>query len=162
MTGRIPAPAALRLVNGRSPGKDSGGRTVEAPPPFKRVPPKAPEWLSGEARAEWDRVVPELTRLNLLKESDRATLAVYCETWVTWCEARRDVRDNGFSITNTSTRKDGSESEWVTKNPAVAVMETAANQLRAYATEFGLTPSAESKLAGLSKRDDDDADDPFE
>ncbi|UCZ89055.1 phage terminase small subunit P27 family [Gordonia sp. WA4-43] len=163
MPGPAAAPASLRLVGGRAPGRDSGGRKVEEPPPFARRTPQPPPWLSSEAAQEWARVVPELTRLDLLKESDRAALTAYCETWATWVDAMRDVRANGFTVENSSIRKDGSESTWVTKNPAVAVMETAATHLRQYAQEFGLTPSAESKLVGLADRgSSDDGDDPFE
>lgn len=89
-------------------------------------------------------------------------LAAYCETWATYVEAVRDVRRNGFTVENTAIRKDGTESSWVTKNPSVSVMESAAKQLRGFAQEFGLTPSAESKLSGLSSGRDDDPDDPFE
>lgn len=162
MAGRTAAPANLRLLNGRSEGRDSGGRKVEPPPPFKRRTPNPPTWMSREAKAEWRRVVPELQRLDLLKESDRAALTAYCETWSTYVRALRDVRRDGFTIENTSYRKDGTSSTWVTKNPAVAVMEKAAAQLRGYAQEFGLTPSAESKLSGLNDGSNDDGDDPFE
>jgi P27 family predicted phage terminase small subunit len=108
--------------------------------------------LSGEARAEWDRVVPGLEALDLLKESDRALLTAYCETWSTYVEALALVRENGYTVVNHSTRKDGSTSEWVTKNPAVGVMETALGSLRQYASEFGLSPAGERKI---SKAPDD-------
>lgn len=162
MPGPAALPANVRILNGRAPGRDSGGRKVEAPPPFARKTPNPPTWISKEAKAEWKRVVPELTRLDLLKESDRAALTAYCETWATYKIAVQDVRENGFTVENTSYRKDGTSSTWVTKNPAVSVMEKAAAQLRAYAQEFGLTPSAESKLSGLTDGNDGDADDPFE
>ncbi|AHH16575.1 putative phage terminase small subunit [Nocardia nova SH22a] len=159
--GRTAAPANLRLLGGRSDGRDSGGRKVEPTPEFRRIPPKPPTWMSREAKAEWKRVVPGLSRLDLLKEEDRAALTVYCETWARFVEATRNVNANGFTITNRSIRKDGSESEWVSKNPAVSVAETAATQLRGMAQEFGLTPSAESKLARATGDGGDDGN-PFE
>ncbi len=159
--GRTAAPAALRLIGGRSEGRDSGGRVVEPPPAFRRIPPKPPTWLSREAKAEWKRVVPGLSRLDLLKEEDRAALTVYCETWARFVEATKDVHANGFTITNRTIRKDGTESEWTSKNPAVTVAETASVQLRGMAQEFGLTPSAESKLARTADGGGDDGN-PFE
>ncbi|MBF6135864.1 phage terminase small subunit P27 family [Nocardia otitidiscaviarum] len=161
MAAPTPRPAALRLLTGRSEGRDSGGRTVTPPPAFRRIPPKPPTWLSREAAAEWKRVVPGLARLDLLKEEDRAALAAYCETWATWVSAIRDVRRNGLTVENHSTRKDGTESTWVTKNPAVAVAETASQQLRAWCHEFGLTPSAEARVS-RGGGDDGDEDNPFE
>ena len=51
------------------------------PPAFERVAPTAPDWLDGEGRDEWDRVVDDLEPLGLLKNSDRAVLAAHCEAW---------------------------------------------------------------------------------
>ncbi len=158
--GRTSQPAALKLLNGRGNGTDSGGRKVKKGPAFKRLPPEPPEWLTREARAEWDRVVPGLTRLDILKEEDRAVLAAYCETWARFVEATQDVQANGLTITNRATRKDGTESEWTTTNPAVGIASAAGKELRAFASQFGLTPSSE---AALSKGDDDgdEDDNPF-
>jgi P27 family predicted phage terminase small subunit len=158
--GRTAAPAALKLIGGRSEGRDSGGRVVAPPPAFKRIPPKPPTWLSREARAEWRRIVPGLSRLELLKEEDRATLSAYCETWATYVEAIRDVRETGLTVENVTVYKDGTESRRTVKNPAIVVAESAAMQLRGFAQEFGLTPSAESKLSPVRGSDDDD-ENPF-
>ena len=108
--------------------------------------------MTPEAKAEWRRVVPELTRLDLLKAEDRAVLTHYCETWATYVVALRQVRADGITVTNRSRRKDGTETTWSTRNPAVAVMERAGQQLLRAAREFGLTPSAESELAGEAGR----------
>ena len=43
--------------------------------------PADEEWFDAEARAEWQRVVPGLERLDLLKPEDRAMLVVFCTTW---------------------------------------------------------------------------------
>ena len=47
-SGRRPAPAKLKLLNGRSPGRDSSGNLVKPPPPFERGAPEPPDWLSAE------------------------------------------------------------------------------------------------------------------
>lgn len=145
-------PAKLLLLNGRGDGKDSAGRPVAQPPAFKRLAPNPPTWLSREAKAEWRRVVPGLVRLDLVKPEDRATLAAYCEVWSRLVAATQDIAKNGLTVRNTSTRKDGSESTWFTKNPAVAIAEQAETRLRQYANDFGLTPAGERNV---SKRDDD-------
>lgn len=150
--GRPAQPAALLLLNGRKEGQDSAGRPVAKPPLFKRLAPTPPTWLSREAKAEWRRVVPGLTRLDLVKPEDRATLAAYCEVWSRWVAAIRDVAANGLVVRNTSVKKDGTESTWFTKNPAVAIAEQAETRLRQYANDFGLTPAGERNV---SKRDDD-------
>jgi len=149
--GRPPQPANLLLLNGRGDGKDSAGRPVATPPPFKRAAPNPPTWLSREAKAEWKRVAPALQRLDLVKPEDRATLAAYCQVWSRLVAAYKDIDLNGTKVRNESTRKDGTTSVWWTKNPAVAVAEQAESRLLQYAGQFGLTPAAERNV---SKRDD--------
>ncbi len=145
-TGRPPAPAQLRILNGRGKGRDSGGRVVEEPPPFVRFAPDPPDSLGPHARAEWERVVPELQRLNLLKPIDRAGLTSYCEMWETFVRATAEVHEKGLVVENRTIKKDGTESIWYTSNPAVSIQRNSQAAIRAWCSEFGLTPSAESKV----------------
>lgn len=147
-------PATLLLLNGRGDGKDSAGRPVPEPPPFNRGAPEPPEWLSAEARAEWDRVIPGLERLDLLKPEDRAVLATYCEVWSTLVDATALVRTDGILLTNP-------ENGRRYKNPALSAAEAAAAQLRTYAALFGLSPAAERNIARVSEDTDNDENDPF-
>lgn len=144
------APAALKLLTGRSPGRDSGGREVNPGPAFVRVPPEAPEWLTPEARAEWDRVLPGLSRLDLLKPEDRAALAAYCEAWATFRKATEIVEREGLTIE----AKQGKLT-----HPAVGIARAAGREVRAWAAHFGLTPSTEQALARGA--DDGGDDNPF-
>lgn len=111
---RPPKPARLKLVEGRSPGRDSGGRKVPESPKFIRQAPDAPDWLDAEALAEWRRVAPTLERLDLLKPEDRALLSAYCETWSVYVAAVQRVRAEGLTITSP-------KSGVVHRNPAVTV-----------------------------------------
>lgn len=146
-TGRKARPAALKLIEGRGAGRDSGGREVKEPPGFVRLPPEPPGWLGVHARDEWDRVVPELQRLRLTKPLDAAGLSAYCETWDLFVRATAEVHENGLVVENHSVRKDGTESTWFTANPAVGVQQKAQASLRAWMAEYGLTPAAESKIS---------------
>ncbi|MCY9786842.1 phage terminase small subunit P27 family [Nocardiopsis sp. EMB25] len=148
--GRTPKPAALKLIEGRGNGTDSGGRKVNTGPAFKRVPPKPPTWLSREAAAEWRRVIPELSRLDLIKEADRAALAAYCEAWATFVDATRQVQREGLTI---------DAAQGTLPHPAVAIARNAGREMRAWAGHFGLTPSTEQALARGA--DDDGEDNPF-
>lgn len=130
-------PARLKLIEGRSPGRDSGGRPVKPTPSFVRLPPEPPDWLSPVARAEWDRVLPELQRLQLTKPLDAAALTAYCLCWARLVEAQRLIDAEGVLGTSAQGRH---------RHPAVAVVEAAAKELRTWCQEFGLTPSAESRL----------------
>jgi P27 family predicted phage terminase small subunit len=161
--GRTAQPPALKLLKGRGNGTDTGGRKVAAPPPFRRIAPKPPTWLSREAAAEWRRVVPGLQNLDLLKEEDRATLAAYCETWATYVAATKDVTKHGLTIEKITTATKGDETRVTVTtmtNPSVIVARNAGKELRAWATHYGLTPSAESGL-GKGGDDGEEADNPF-
>lgn len=156
MGARGPAkqPAKLLLLNGTGEGRDSGGRPVAPPPPFKRFAPNPPTWLSREARAEWRRVVPGLTRLDLIKPEDRGTLTAYCETWARFVDATRTVQREGMTLTN-------QDSGRVYVHPCVQIANTAARQFLRYAQEFGLTASAEHRLNNANLAPGDDGDNPF-
>jgi P27 family predicted phage terminase small subunit len=148
--GRPARPVVLKLLEGRGNGTDSGGRKVKPTPTFKRLPPNPPTWLPREAKAEWRRVVPELSRLDLLKPVDRAALTAYCLAWDRLFTAQKMIDRDGLLA---------STSQGVGRHPAVAVVEAASKELRSWASEFGLTPSAEAKLS--TKEATDDEDDPF-
>lgn len=139
-----PKPPALKLVEGRGNGRDSGGRKVNLPPGFVRLPPEPPEILDGDALAEWQRVVPELQRLQLTKPIDAASLTAYCLTWQRLCDAQRVVAEEGLLAVNSQGRG---------RHPAVAIVEAASKELRAWAAEFGLTPSAENRVAKAEASD---------
>lgn len=144
-------PAPLQLLKGRGEGTDSGGRKVKTPPAFRRIAPNPPTWMSREAKAEWRRVVPGLQRLDLLKEEDRAVLAAYCETWSTFMDATRTVQREGLTI---------DAKQGTLPHPAVAIARNAGRELRAFAGQFGLTPSAEMAL-GKVNGDGEEDDNPF-
>jgi P27 family predicted phage terminase small subunit len=144
-------PAALKLIKGRAPGKDSAGRTVNSGPAFRRIAPEPPEWLSEEAAAEWRRVVPGLTRLDILKEEDRAVLVAYCETWSTYVEAIRQQHSEGLTI---------EARQGTLAHPAVGIARNAGRELRSFAAHFGLTPSSEQALA-RGADDGNEDDNPF-
>jgi len=151
--GPAPAPAALKLIKGRSPGKDSAGRPVNEVPKFRRGAPDAPDTLSPTAREEWNRIVPGLDELELLKQEDFAALFEHCETWATYVEAIASVRENGIVLTNPDNGRQY-------KNPALSAAEAAGQQLRASCREFGLTPSSEQNV-GKPTRNISGEDDPF-
>lgn len=154
-------PVSLKLLEGRGNGRDSGGRKVAAVPLFKRLPPEAPDWLPDEARAEWDRVVPELARLELTKPVDRAALTAYVLTWQRLADASRlitehqnftyVIRSKDGEVIDTETIEGygllGQNSQGIVRAPWVAIAEAASKDLRAWCAEFGFTPSAEAKLS---------------
>lgn len=134
---RSPRPAALKLLNGRTHDTDSGGRKVAPPANFARGAPEMPLFMSDEAKAEWRRIVPELTRMKLLKHIDRASLAAYCEAWSRFVELTRQYHFGDIGLTQ---------------------VDQASKEVRQWCREFGLTPSAEGAVRPPELPD---AGDPF-
>ena len=148
--GRPAQPAALKLLKGRGEGKDSAGREVKVAG-FRRLPPEPPIELPELARQQWDKVVEELARLEILKPIDGPGLAAYCLTWAQYVEACREVDEHGITTTT---------SQGVGVSPWVRVRDTASRELRAWAREYGLTPSGEANVGGKSSDGDEDSN-PF-
>ena len=140
----VAAPPALKLLEGRSPGRDLGGRPVPEVPAFKRVPPAKPEDLSPDAAVFWDEVCAELGRLDVLKPLDGASLRSAAECFARLREAIRQRQEKGI-VAETS-------QGWGVA-PWVRVEETASREFRHWCAEFGLTPAAEIRLGtgGLSE-----------
>jgi P27 family predicted phage terminase small subunit len=149
--GPMPAPANLKILHGTSPGRDSGGRLVAKPPAFEKCAPTVPDWLEGAALAEWQRVVPTLESLGLVKAEDAPMLVSYCLTWQTVVDMSAIIRAEGYTESNPSGRR--------VAHPAVLMRASAMRDLRPLAAHFGLSPWSESNLAAAAVPDDED--DPF-
>ena len=149
--GRTAKPAALKLLEGRGDGRDSGGRTVTTGPGFRRVPPAKPGWLSPEASAEWDRVVPELQRLELLSSVQQAPLAAYCESVSRHRAACEALRHQGLTI-------EAKQGEL--PNPLVGIVRQEAAAILKFAAHWGLTASTEQQVAREAS-DADEESNPF-
>lgn len=147
----VPMPAKLKLLKGRAPGRDSGGRVVPEGPEFERVAPEPPEWLPEEGLREWRRIVPLLMDHKLLKKLDYISLTSYCLTWDRLVNAQRDLSAHGEYV--------DVGPQGMKKHPLVTVIEGATRELRAWAREFGLTPSSEASLSSGDK--DSENDNPF-
>ena len=91
-------PAAIRLLNGRGPGRDSGGRVV-APPRLVFRPPTMPPGLPTPVRRQWRRVIAELAELEL-PMPPAAVLADYCRCLVRQHEVAAALEDASIGSTD--------------------------------------------------------------
>lgn len=152
MSGPPPRPAALKLLNGRNDHTDSGGRAVDDVP-FKREPMgPPPEDLTEAEAAVWEQLSPELDRLEITKAADRPAFERLVKAIVRGREADEDISANGIV-------EYGAKGGRI-KNPAVTVAEQASREIRMWAQEFGLTPSAENRISA-AKMDPDGDSNPY-
>lgn len=143
MAGRKPKPVQIKELTG-NPGK----RALPDLPNILPGEPEAPASVQGDAvaLAEWRRIVPELMRVNLLSECDAAALASYCSAYSLYQAAAKSVAKDGILLIGTM---------GVRKNPAVGVMLDAWKAVRAFASEFGLSPASRSKVTRTDSGDPD-------
>lgn len=135
MRGRKPKPAGLRKLEG-----DTGHRPApkaEPQPTGRR--PACPQYFHPYARREWRRVVPELERLGLLTQIDGAALEAYCVAYSNMVRAAEEIKADLSVVTPTKFSR---------PSPYVAIFNQAAALVRAFCTEFGLTPAARVRLSG--------------
>lgn len=127
----------LKLLDGRTPTTDSGGRPVAPPPPFTRGLPVKPEDLSEDAAWLWDQVIAQLQSTGILKPIDAPALEVICETFARWREAKRFRQERALL---------GHNSQGIVAAPWIGIEERASREFRAWCAEFGFTPAAENNL----------------
>ncbi|MFG1330256.1 phage terminase small subunit P27 family [Xanthobacter autotrophicus] len=106
-----------------------------------RAPP-APSWLSREAKAEWRRVMPGLTKRRILTRDDLGTLENYCVATGRVRQIERSIQENG-----------GIDMQLVRLQ--IHVMATA----RQHAAELGLTPVSRSRPTIREEGDDENFSD---
>ena len=139
--GPPPKPTALKLIQG-NPGKRRLNRREPKPPPGL---PECPEDLSPGARAHWARVVPRLVAMRVLSLADEDALVVYCETYARWRAARDFIAKNGEVYPE---KNDRGEVVRLRPFPQVRLAQQLLQAVRLYQQEFGLTPSARSRVHG--------------
>lgn len=135
MAGRKPTPTKLRMLRG-NPGRRPLNER-EPKPRADRMPP-CPKHLDRIARSEWRRTGRELRKLGLLTVVDRAAFAAYCQSYSTWIQAQEAIAKHGMLVK--------APSGYPMVSPYVSIANQALKQMRAFLAEFGMTPSARSRV----------------
>lgn len=144
--GRKPLPTSLKKLRGTfRPDRAKGNE-----PSVESAIPEPPDWLSKDALAEWRRIGPQLAAAGLLTRLDRAALASYCSAWGDLCEANRVLQQYGSTYIT--------EKGVIVLHPMLKVVERSRQALRAFGSEFGLSPSARTRVDAKAAPDADDAD----
>jgi len=125
--GPAPTPGHLKLIRG-----NPGQRRIppELVVPLPAAPLEPPVYLAGYALEEWRRLAPELHGLGLLTELDLTTFAVYCDAAAQWRRATESLAAGDSDPSS----------------PLMKVAQEAGRYLIKVAGEFGLSPSARSRV----------------
>lgn len=97
-----------------------------------------PEWMDTPATEEWKRVAPDLEAAGVTSRVESTALAVYCQAVSRMRLAEKEIFRDGITIMTEGGLK---------KHPAVGIAERAAVIIKAFASEFGMTPASRSKVS---------------
>lgn len=145
--GRKPLPTKLKVLR----GTDRPDRHNEAEP-TPEIPDslKPPAWMKRKvAREAFEQMAARLYRLGLFTELDQFQLELLCQTYAKWREATR--RSNVEPLTS---HKGGQY-----MNPSLSAELALGKRLQAIMTEFGLSPSARTRLTVGEKEPNDPLED---
>lgn len=130
-------------------GTARGHRLNPNEPKPHAAQPDPPGHLTDAARVEWDRVVVEVVALGLLSNLDRGALAAYCQAYGRWSAAETALARMAAKDTVTDGLIIRTRSGNIIQNPLVGAANKAMADMVRNAAEFGLTPSARTRVAGL-------------
>lgn len=134
MPGPAPTPTTLKLVHG-NPGKRPLNKR-EPRPELGR--PTCPSWLPREAKAEWGRITSQLEAMKLLHKIDRGLITAWSVCWAQMHDATVQIDAEGY-VTET-------EKGNLIQHPMVGVRNRAITQMLHLAQQFGLSPSARTRI----------------
>ena len=142
MQGRKPKPTALKLVTGNA-GKRPLPKNEAV---LDLAEPIPPAFLCDDAKVEWGRVCSMLYRAGLMTDADRAALGAYCQAYGRWAQAERALgRMAALDKENKALTVKTIQGNAI-NNPLVGIANKAMSDMVRYAAEFGMTPSARSRV----------------
>lgn len=140
-TGPRPKPTALRLLHG-----DRKSRVNDDEPVPEPGEPRCPDDASSDVHEIWDYTIAQLVVMGVATRADRDALRCYCEAVVTHRKASALLAQSPILIKGLH--------GGMVRNPAVAIQRDSSAVIRAFAHEFGFTPSARSEIRKGSARPD--------
>lgn len=105
--------------------------------------PRCPEWLDEDAKAIWRRVVPQLRQMNVLALIDSSALGRYCRLSSRWQRAEKFLEQHGTSY---AVKDSDGKVKYLAQFPEVSIAANLAQQLTRLEAEFGMTPSARTRV----------------
>ena len=138
--GPKPQPAALHLIKG-NPSKLPASRLTEALRPKVDIP-DCPAYLLPDAKAEWQRITPELRKLHIISQIDLVALAAYCQNYAIWVGLQKQINKVGIKgLVDVTPNGYQQVSAWYVAS------SKAFEQMRSTLAEFGLSPLSRARIS---------------
>ncbi|TVS18954.1 MAG: phage terminase small subunit P27 family [Gammaproteobacteria bacterium] len=149
LRGPKPKPTALKKLEGTYRADREAPNAPEVEPGLPDLPEgweDAP-W-SDHATKEYWHIGPQLVRLGLLSEVDRAAFLSYCDYWGRWMYYRGQVAKHGDKQTTAG----GFESQ----SADVQMMNKAQEGVKKCLAMFGLSPADRTRVSSGIKQDQEE------
>jgi P27 family predicted phage terminase small subunit len=145
--GRKAIPIELQLINGNK-NRLTKSEIEQRREAEKKIKPnsnkvKPPAWLNDVAKKEFKRIVKEMHDLEILTNVDVDALALYCDAYASYIECTRIIDEEGMMVEYTNKAAETNK----VPHPLLTKKKQLAEQMKALATEMGLTPASRAKLA---------------
>jgi P27 family predicted phage terminase small subunit len=127
-------------------------RTRHEPEPPDGMP-RCPAWLDRQAKSAWKQLVPQLKQMRVLSRIDRNALVRYCQFWSRWKKAEEFLQKHGDVY---PLKDEFGKLKCLQQFPQVAISHKLGAALGRLEQEFGLTPSARSRIQVLPQEDEPD------
>lgn len=114
------------------------------------IPPQ-PAGMTQDAKKAWLWLTPILENAGLITEMDALSLRILCDSVGIYLKACRQINKQGLTVEGSS--KFGRKME---RNPAVAVRDSAWDQIYKMCRNFGLTPASRNGLHPSTSKQEDD------
>jgi P27 family predicted phage terminase small subunit len=105
--------------------------------------PRCPQWLDADAKAAWRQLVPQLQTMGVLTRIDGNALARYCRLWSRWRKAEAFLDQHGEVY---PLKDENGRVKYLQQWPQVAIASKLAHLLTRLEQEFGMTPSARTRI----------------
>ena len=133
MKGRTPTPIAVH----RAQGTYRADRHGNAPEP-KPATPKAPTWLTAEAKKLWRYFAARLAAVNVLSELDQQALGIYCSAAARVAKAEKAIAQTGEIVK--------SPAGFAQPNPWIGIAQKCQEMMLRYGQELGLSPASRTRI----------------
>lgn len=157
MRGRKPKSIGQQIAEGdpRKRGVNKLREQLERLPKAERGFPPCPEHLSDLARKTWEFLAGQIEIMNQDHQPDALMLEGVCVNYARAVKADAAVERDGITFEESTIDEESGERIIlnIKANPAAAISDKAWKLVRAFCTEFGLSPSSLTRLK-LEKPDD--------
>ncbi|MGZ4955296.1 MAG: phage terminase small subunit P27 family [Methylobacter sp.] len=142
--GRRALPNNVHILQGNR-SKKPGHALRDTINPDVEVP-GCPSHLLPDAKKEWKRIAPELEKMRIISQMDRAALAVYCQAYARWVQAESKIKELSSGPNKDAGLIDLTPNGFKQMSVWLQISNRAVEQMHKFLAEFGMSPSSRSKI----------------